>query len=163
LTAGPPAPHLPPYKGQGGAMNSSTLDLGSLRRAIASLRDAQEVVTDTAWLNRQSPPVRNTLLAGVIQNFEFVYELSVRMLKRRIELDSATPGEVDMLNFRDLLRVAGEMGLIANVVAWFTYRQMRNITAHTYDPEKAQQIHLGVPAFIDDAEALLARLESRNE
>jgi nucleotidyltransferase substrate binding protein (TIGR01987 family) len=143
-------------------MMSSSLDLGSLRGALASLRDAIDVVSDAAWLDRQSPGVRNTLLAGLIQNFEFVYELSAKMLRRRIELDSATPADVDLLNFRDLLRLAGETVLIADVPAWFGYRQMRNTTAHTYDRDKARQIQQGILAFMGDAQALLTQLEARN-
>ncbi len=81
--------------------------------------------------------LRNTLLAGVIQNFEFVYELSVKMLRRELERGSDTPGEIDAANFRDMLRIAAERGLIDNIEAWFGYRQMRNLSAHTYDQTKA--------------------------
>jgi nucleotidyltransferase substrate binding protein (TIGR01987 family) len=143
-------------------MTFSTLDLGSLRGAVASLRDAIDVLTDESWLDRQSPPVRNTLLAGLVQNFEFAYELGVKMIRRRLELDSATPAELDLLNFRDLLRLAGETGLVDDVAAWFTYRQMRNISAHTYNHDKARQIQLGIAPFLGDVETLLTRLEDRN-
>jgi hypothetical protein len=36
---------------------------------------------------------------------------------------------------------------------------MRNITAHTYDHQKAQQVYEGTQAFMLDARLLLARLE----
>jgi hypothetical protein len=39
---------------------------------------------------------------------------------------------------------------------------MRNITAHTYDQEKAKLIHAGAEKFRADARQLLARLEARN-
>ena len=84
------------------------------------------------------------------------------MVKRQIELESASPTEVDETNFRDVLRVAAEKGLIADVEAWFKYRKMRNITAHTYDHEKAQKVYQDTLIFIDDARALLQKLESRN-
>ncbi len=138
------------------------LDLSALQRALASLEDGLEVVSDSDWFNQQSPKVQNTLVAGVIQNFEFVYEVGVKMLKRQIEQESASPDEVDHASFRDVLRLAAEKGLIDNVEAWFGYRQMRNITAHTYDHDKAQQVYQGTLLFIDDARALLARLEARN-
>lgn len=82
-----------------------TLDLTPLRRALTSLEDSLRVTEDVAWLQAQSDAVRNTLFAGVIQNFEFVYELATKMLKRQIEAEAATPGETDQLGFRDLLRV----------------------------------------------------------
>ncbi|MFL9609497.1 nucleotidyltransferase substrate binding protein [Methylobacillus sp. Pita2] len=143
-------------------MSDIRLDLSALRDAVGSLEDGLEVVSDGEWFNRQSEKVRNTLIAGVIQNFEFVYEISIKMVRRQIELESASPTEVDETNFRDVLRVAAEKGLIADVEAWFKYRKMRNITAHTYDHEKAQKVYQDTLIFIDDARALLQKLESRN-
>lgn len=138
------------------------LDLSSLRDAIGSLLQSLSVVSDKDWFGAQSCAVQNTLIAGVIQNFEFVYEQSIKMLRREMEKNAASPSEVDFGSFRDLLRTAAEKGLIANVEAWFNYRKMRNITAHTYDHEKAQQVYQGTLLFIGDAKDLLARLEARN-
>jgi len=138
------------------------LDLSSLRDAVDSLLQSLAVVSDENWFGVQSSAVQNTLIAGVIQNFEFVYEQSIKMLRREMERNAASPTEVDFSNYRDLLRTAAEKGLIANVDAWFNYRKMRNITAHTYDHEKAQQIYQGTLVFIGDARDLLARLEARN-
>jgi nucleotidyltransferase substrate binding protein (TIGR01987 family) len=143
-------------------MTDSVLDLTALRGAVSSLTDGLDVVSDVDWFNAQTDKVKNTLIAGVIQNFEFVYELSIKMLKRQIELESASPNEVDETNFRDVLRVAAEKGLIADVEPWFNYRKMRNVTAHTYDHEKAQQVYQDTLTFISDARDLLSRLEVRN-
>lgn len=140
-------------------MNSPTLDLSPLRLALTSLEDGLDVVRDTSWFNQQNEKVRNTLIAGVIQNFEFVYEISTKMLRRRLEMDALNPAEVDFANFRDVLRIAAEKGLIPDVQAWFGYRQMRNTTAHTYDHQKAQKVYEGTQAFMQDARALLAKLE----
>jgi hypothetical protein len=73
-------------------MNEPVLDLSSLRKAIASLEGAIEVVSDSPWFDRQPANLQNTLIAGVIQNFEFVYELSIKMLRRRIESPMSKPG-----------------------------------------------------------------------
>jgi nucleotidyltransferase substrate binding protein (TIGR01987 family) len=138
------------------------LDLSALRNAVASLEGALAIVGDTAWFSAQSQTVQNTLIAGVIQNFEFVYELSIKMIRRQIELESDSPTDIDQTNFRDLLRIAGERGLIAETEAWFVYRKMRNMSAHTYDQDKARQVYQDIQAFMGDARALLARLEARN-
>ena len=143
-------------------MSDTRLDLSALREAVSALEDGLEVVSDTEWINAQSSKVRNTLISGVIQGFEFVYEISVKMIKRQIEAQSASPDEVDKSDFRELLRAAAEKGLISNVEAWFGYRKMRNITAHTYDREKAQQVYHNTLTFINDARALLHTLEERN-
>ena len=143
-------------------MADTRLDLSALRDAVGSLEDGLEVASNSDWFNAQSSKVQNTLIAGVIQNFEFVYEISIKMVKRQIEAESASPDEVDETNFREVLRVAAEKGLIADVEAWFKYRKMRNITAHTYDHEKAQQVYQDTLIVIGDARALLHKLEVRN-
>lgn len=143
-------------------MSDIRLDLSALRNAIGSLEDGLSVVSDSTWFYQQSDKVQNTLIAGVVQNFEFVYEISTKMIRRQIELESASPTEVDATSFRDLLRTAAEKGMIADVEAWFRYRKMRNITTHTYDHEKAQQVYQGTLIFINDAHTLLAALEKRN-
>jgi nucleotidyltransferase substrate binding protein (TIGR01987 family) len=144
------------------AMNRPHLDLSALRNAVASLEGAVGIVGNTPWFDGQTPIVQNTLMAGVIQNFEFVYELSIKMIRRQIELDSDSPDEIDRTSFRDLLRLAAEKGLIADVEAWFLYRRMRNLSAHTYDREKARQVYQDTPRFVTDARSLLAVLEARN-
>lgn len=138
------------------------LDLSSLNNAIDSLQEGISVVSDSAWFNAQSKAVQHTLVAGVIQNFEFVYEISIKMIRRYIEMNAASPVEVDHSDFRDLLRTAAEKGLLADVDAWFEYRKMRNITAHTYDHVKANQIYQKTLTFIHDAKNLLDALEARN-
>lgn len=143
-------------------MSDTRLDLSALRDAVGSLEDGLEVVSDTEWFNAQNTKVQNTLIAGVIQNFEFVYEISIKMIKRQIEAESASPTEVDETNFREVLRAAAEKGLVADVEAWFKYRKMRNVTAHTYDHEKAQQVYQDTLIFIGDARALPQKLEARN-
>jgi nucleotidyltransferase substrate binding protein (TIGR01987 family) len=138
------------------------LDLSALRKAITSLAEALDIVQAEAWFTNQPKAVQNTLLAGVIQNFEFVFELSVKMIKRRLEADAFTPEEVDESNFRDVLRAAGEKGLVKDVEAWFSYRKLRGTTSHTYDQDKARQVYDGIPRFLQDAQQVLAALESRN-
>ena len=133
-----------------------------MQDAISSLSDGLEVVSDPNWFNDQSDKVQNTLISGVVKNFEFVYEVSIKMLKRVIEREPASPTEVDESNFKNLLRTAGEKGLMANVEAWFKYRKMRKITAHTYDHQKAHQVYQDSLGFIVDARALLGALERRN-
>jgi nucleotidyltransferase substrate binding protein (TIGR01987 family) len=138
-----------------------SLDFSPLRRAIVSMEEGLAVVADGEWFDRQSLPVQNTLRAGVIQSFEFVYELSIKMLRRQMEAEADHPTEVDGSSFRDLLRMAGAKGLIQDVEAWFSYRQLRNITAHTYDQEKAERVYQGARVFVGEARALLNRLEVR--
>ena len=138
------------------------LDLTSLSNSIDSLEASLNVVADEAWFSALPKAAQNTMIAGVIQNFEFVHELSIKMIRRRIEIDAASPTEADFSNFRDLLRSAAERGMIADVEAWFGYRKLRNETSHTYDRHKAQKVFHGIPAFLRDAKALMRELQARN-
>jgi nucleotidyltransferase substrate binding protein (TIGR01987 family) len=143
-------------------MTEPVLDLGPFRKTVEALEGGLGVVSDSGWFDQQSAIVQDMLVAGVIQHFEFVYELSIKMIRRQIELESDSPDEVDATNCRDMLRVAGEKGLIADVEAWFSYRKTRNVSAHTYDRDKAREVFRDTLLFINDARSLLANLESRN-
>ena len=57
-----------------------------------------------------------------------------------------------------MIRVGAERGLITAEADWFRYRELRNITAHVYDPAKAAQVFAKLPLFLRDAEALLGKL-----
>jgi nucleotidyltransferase substrate binding protein (TIGR01987 family) len=119
-------------------------------------------VDDRSWFDAQRSDVQQTLIAGVVQNFEFIYELCIKMIRRRLEIDAASPSEIDFSNFRDMMRTAAEKGLIADVDAWFGYRQLQNMTAHTYDVAKAQSVCQRAHDLLTDAQAVLRALEMCN-
>lgn len=143
-------------------MMTDKLDLGSLRMAVTSLAEGVATVGDAAWLQEQTSAVRNLLLAGVIQHFEFTYDLSVKMIRRQLELEASSPVEVDQSSFRQVLRSAAERGLIEDVDSWFGYRQLREQASHAYDQARAMEVWRGIPGFLDEARRLLACLEARN-
>src|SRR5690348_2451448 len=106
------------------AVNLPVLDLSTLRTAVALLDDALRLTADEAWFRGLSAALQNTLVAGVIQNFEFVYELSIKMLRRELERGADAPTDIDRANFRDIVRMGAERGLVEDVEAWFHYRQL---------------------------------------
>jgi nucleotidyltransferase substrate binding protein (TIGR01987 family) len=95
---------------------------------------------------------------GCIQRFEYTYELSVKFLRRQLEEMADSPGDIDALGYKDMLRLAVERGLITDVVPWFGFRELRNTTSHAYDPDKAAQVFIGIPTFLTQAQALSAQL-----
>jgi nucleotidyltransferase substrate binding protein (TIGR01987 family) len=99
---------------------------------------------------------------GCIQRFEYTYDLSIKFMKRYLEQESSVTEKIDQLNFRDLLRIAGEVGLIQQVTLWFAFREARNNTSHTYNEDKAQEVFQTIPAFLKEAEFLIAELEKRS-
>ncbi|WP_281256494.1 HI0074 family nucleotidyltransferase substrate-binding subunit [Novosphingobium guangzhouense] len=101
---------------------------------------------------------------GLIQRFEFTYDLSHKMLRRALEENAANPEEVDRMSFPTLVRTGIEQGLVGGGAgndwpAWRTFREMRNITSHTYDEAKALQVAEAIPGFLAAARDLLGRLE----
>lgn len=138
------------------------LDLSVLENAFISLHDTIEKLADKQWFNQQESIVQDTLIAGAIQKFEFVYELSIKMLKRQLKQIVETPEEIDSSDFRDVLRLSAKAGLITSMDDWLLYRKMRNITSHTYDHNKAQQIYHDISGFLQSAQALLTQLKQRN-
>ncbi len=96
---------------------------------------------------------------GLIQRFEFTYDLAHKLLRRVMEEAAANPEEVDRMSFPTLIRTATEQGLVAGGwPVWRAYREMRNITSHTYDEGKAIQVVNMIPAFLKDAQDLLKAL-----
>lgn len=141
---------------------SEQLEISALENAFRSLSETVEELADLAWFNQQKPIIQDTLIAGAIQKFEFVYELSLKMMKRQLKLLAISDEQVEADNFRDILRDAAKYGLIENIEAWVAYRKMRNITSHTYDQNKAQEVYNGISDFLESSGFLLAQLHKRN-
>ena len=139
-----------------------SLDLNALNQAVTSLQQALQDSQDPAFTASLTPSQRRLIIAGVIQNFEFSYELCYKMLKRQLEQDAAVPAEIDQLSFKDLIRTAFEAGLLAEPELWFEFRRQRNITSHTYDQLKAQSVYQTATIFLPQAQAVLTKLEQRN-
>lgn len=128
------------------------LDFSSLERALDSLERG---------LSRAVPaPHDEELRDACIQRFEFSFELSWKMLKRKLTQLVPVAETVDGLSYRGLIRLGAEYGLINNVDAWLVYREIRNITSHTYNAEKAAEVFAVIPDFLHDARALHAALNS---
>lgn len=99
---------------------------------------------------------------GLIQRFEFTYDLSDKMLKRFLEETSATPETIDLLSFQARIRTGNEQELLLNDWGrWKLYRDMRNVTSHTYDEAKALEVVEGIPDFIEEARFLRDKLAER--
>jgi nucleotidyltransferase substrate binding protein (TIGR01987 family) len=96
---------------------------------------------------------------GLIQRFEFTYDLAHRILRRTMEMLAANPEAIDRMSFPELIRSAREQDLIASGwPVWREWRAMRNITSNTYNETKALQVAKGIPAFLFEARSLVERL-----
>ncbi len=130
------------------------LDVSPLVRAIARLEEALQVY--------QSDTTQTLIRDGLIQRFEFTYEISHKILKRYLEATSASPEQFDRLPFADLIRVANEQGLLlGDWPRWRAYREMRAKTSHAYDEPTALEVVAGIQGFLDEVRHLRDQIVER--
>lgn len=99
---------------------------------------------------------------GLIQRFEFTYEISHKILKRYLEYTAANPAEIDLMTFQDLIRTANEQGLLLGDWSdWKQYRDMRSRTSHTYDEAVALAVVQGIEKFLAEAVFLQNTLQEK--
>ncbi|CAL7962991.1 Nucleotidyltransferase [Gammaproteobacteria bacterium] len=137
------------------------LDLTSLRKAVASLERAIRV-SSAQTKDQAGSDQEEVVRAGVIQNFEFTYEICWKFIRRWLEIN-INDAAIDGMSRKELFRLAAESRLINNVEDWFFYHKARNETSHAYNMETAQNIYLTSLRFVSDAKALLQVLESKND
>jgi nucleotidyltransferase substrate binding protein (TIGR01987 family) len=131
-----------------------SLDITSLGNAVRRLREGLE--------RHKREPTDEQLRDGLIQRFEFTYELTHKMLKRYLKETAASPDEIDRMPFADLVRSGNAQGLPRDDwPAWRRFREMRARTSHTYDAEVASQVASAIPGFLEEAEHFYAELQRR--
>ena len=142
--------------------DSMPLELSSLRKAVAALNAGLEKSNDPKFMTGLDETTRNVIKSGVIQHFEFTYELCWKFIKRWLEAN-ISPGVADGVTRRELFRMAAENRLIVDVEAWMRHHDARNQTSHTYDLRIADSVHAAARVFSLDAQKLLNALEARND
>ncbi|MBP9850155.1 MAG: nucleotidyltransferase substrate binding protein [Candidatus Peribacteraceae bacterium] len=125
------------------------LDISSLHNAVLQLEQGIEFA--------EAEPAKEIVRDGVIQRFEYCYELAQKMIKRTLE--TQFDEKVDTMAWNDVLRTAAERGLITNIERWFDYRTERNKTSHTYDASVAMTVYASAKKFLPDVQQLLSALE----
>lgn len=130
------------------------LDPSALDRAIGRLEEAIKVYeTDTS---------QSLIRDGLVQRFEFTYEISQKLLRRYLTANPGPPELINSMNFADIIRIANQSGLLlGNWPRWKAYRDMRARTSHSYDEAIALEVIAGIPAFLHEARFLRDRLRER--
>ncbi len=91
-------------------------------------------LADAILIIRKDPD--NVLLqAGLIQTYEFTFELAWKTLKDYLEMEGFT-----VPSPRATLRQAFQCGYIQQGDVWLKALNDRNLTAHTYDDEIAKEV-----------------------
>ncbi|MYE55076.1 MAG: nucleotidyltransferase [Chloroflexi bacterium] len=97
-------------------------------RAYSLLREALEDGVE---------PLSQLELEGVIQRFEFTFELSWNLLKDRLEYDGVVIATVTP---RNVIREAYSAKLIDDCEVWIDMLTDRNLMSHTYDFDKFRAV-----------------------
>lgn len=140
---------------------SMKIDISPLEKALGQLETSigylhSELAKNDRGLHEQ---FRNS----AIQCFEFTYELCYRMIRRFLDQIVSTPDDLRQMNFADFVRTAAEAGLIPDVKRFLRYRERRNITSHTYDQKKAEEVIEVLDEFMNDIRIILKEFRKRNE
>jgi len=131
-----------------------SLDLSPLERALAQFEIA---------IAASAAAPDDALRDGLIQRFEFTYELSIKMLRRYLRFVAISEDEVNELTFRDLIRKASDLKLIkGDLDVWIDFRQARNDTVHTYNEKRAVEVAAATTQFASEARSLLNVLKEKS-
>ncbi len=138
------------------------LDLTSFKKAVAALERALTEAHSSEFMDRLTQEQQEIIRSGVIQNFEFTYELCWKFMKRWLERNLGST-YVDGVSRRELFRLAAEYHLIHDVLVWFDYHEARDKTSQTYNKTTAMDVFNVATQFLNDAQGLLRALEERND
>jgi nucleotidyltransferase substrate binding protein (TIGR01987 family) len=136
------------------------LDLTVLEKVLSQLEQSLSYLRSD--LAAGDAGLRAQFRAAAIQAFEFTYELSIKMIRRQLAQISAVPAELAEMAYKDLIREAADAGLVVDPESYFLYREIRNITAHTYDEAKAERVLSVLEGFRKDVLVLVKELKRRN-
>lgn len=132
-----------------------TLDFTALKNSLHRLGEVVEKYKE----NKDDLIVRDSL----IQRFEFTYSITLKTLRKYFIERAFIVDDVNKLSFNEMVRIAMQLNLLKSDLAkWTQYREMRNLTSHTYDENVALKVAGIVPDFYEEVSYLLNILTGSN-
>ena len=129
-------------------MSKLKVKLINFRNALQRLKEAAKELKQ----NNAGDVVRD----GVIQRFEFTYELAWKTTKEYLE----DIGIVDRNSPKAVIKEAYAQKLIVNEENWLLMLNDRNMTSHVYKEEMAEEIaERIINCYINEFELLLRELQ----
>ena len=133
-------------------MRDGTFDITLLDNAVKRLGD----VLDRYQKVSSDDVVRDS----VIQRFEFTYSIALKTLRKYFLEQAFIVEEINSMTFNAMIRTANQLDLLkSNLEKWSEFREMRNLTSHTYDEEVAEKVVRVVPDFFEEVSFLLQKLK----
>ena len=132
------------------------LDVTPLANATARLREA--------LARHRAEPQDEQLRDGLIQRFEFTYELCHKTVRRYLQERSPSAEEIARLSFAQLIRAGNAQGLLrAEWPVWRHFRDIRARSTRTYDADTAAAVVAEIPSFLEEVEYFCGELRKRTE
>ena len=133
-------------------MQKGTLDISALENAETRL---QEML-----IRYKKESYDEAVRDSVIQRFEFTYSIVLKTLRKYFMERAFILDNINQMSFNEMIRTASQLNLIkSNLEKWTIYREMRNMTSHTYDEVVALQVVNIIPDFSDEVAYLIASLK----
>lgn len=98
-----------------------------------------ELALDSLVNSLHPPPTEDRDFAGIIQNFEFTYELCWKTLKLILE-QNGIAAQFPKACFQE----AFKFDLIAGNEVWKEIQEARNLSVHTYDKKLAKKLYADI-------------------
>ncbi len=128
------------------------LDFTALENSLQRLGEVVEIYKK----NPQDSIVRDSL----IQRFEFTYSITLKTLRKYFIERAFIVDDVNKLSFNEMVRTAMQLNLLkSDLTKWTEFREMRNLTSHTYDENVALKVSGIVPDFYEEIIYLLKELK----
>ena len=137
-------------------MRDGTFSILSLENAVKRLG---EILT-----RYKSDVSDDGIRDSVIQRFESTYSIALKTLKKYFIERAFVADDVEHMSFNDMIRTANRLELLkSDLEMWTKFRNMRNLTSHTYDEEIAKKVVSVIPDFYEEVCFLLEKLkDSKN-
>lgn len=129
----------------------------SLEKSIIALENGIEIYNKKK-LKEESLDEIEIIKSGIIQNFEVSYEISWKLMKKKLE-ENLGALAVDGISRKELFRIATQNKLIEDIEKWFVFHEARNLTSHDYDGIKAEEVFRVAMEFPTYARKLYEKLE----
>ena len=100
------------------------------------LDDFQKALSKLEIALKKDAHLDELYLDGTIQRFEFVYELSWKLMKSYLEYQG-----IEVVSPRETFREGFKEGIIKDATEWINMMINRNRTSHTYNEETAWDIY----------------------
>ncbi len=133
-------------------MKEGTFNIASLENAVKRLGEI--------LIRYQKDTSDDGIRDAVIMRFEFTYSIALKTLSKYLAVYSFD--DVRHMSFNEMIRTANQLNLLkSNLEKWSKFREMRNLTSHTYDENVAMKVVEIVPDFYEEARFLLDRLKEK--